>query len=835
MSEFDLRTGKVGPSLGMYPGGEDVQENNAGVGHTMIQDFNDDNLIKLSLSRSSTNNGLLIYRHASLGSNPVIDIELSETAPAGQSFIKVTDVTGISQGDKIFGIDNLSTSVESRDDNDNLIPAGINTVFSVNTTTNRINFIDPDNPSLYGSVTGGAVAEGTKGKIVLGNIEESSDNGQSRSKLDGILGPKDLGSGTNNITWKDYGNYDQVTWTTKGTSNEYDSDEIHFPAIATTGHRKGWAIDEVVEIGVGTVFLKNSYKFNDDKSIIQDGSVVAFGTTSIVYMTHDNTFSLKTAIDDTVASGGNYLNLSSGTYLAEKIVIPSGFTITGNGKNSVLKQQYYSNSADDHGAPKFTGKITASQSVIEEIDDLTNLVVGMAINIDSGNANVTQPNANQIIQTINTTNKSITLSLDFIGSGTDTGVKFSAGNPLSSDGNFISLSDSNAKDVTIKDVTIDGNSSNNILYDDSTTSLKIDNYLVNLNGADSSLFKSSEIRNSPGDGLYVGNSNRMSIENSAFVDGSLTDRYPFQPLSADGAKVLRVNDSLFENYPGSLDVSATEVVMTGGNIIRNCGTGIRIHASSKITTTNNVILGPSDEYIPSPDIYDSDFNSINLTVKKGEEFYTPVYQYIRNGSEYDLSHIPDEEDAATALASGGIVAGIATIINEGASNESLGDKFLMFSRTNQESSTNGTQFGYLSFKLTSTQTSTLVGSASSALGYDIVATEFLDVPFGFTDSVTIDSGAFNQTGAGATNYTVTIINRDQHVAFSIGDVVKLQGHGSSPEVGLGTVSQKTVSATTATIKIDISPTTTTSVNGGKNGYILIRNTFTIAKGRVGVI
>ena len=293
----------------------------------------------------------------------------------------------------------------------------------------------------------------------------------------------------------------------------------------------------------------------------------------------------------------------------------------------------------------------------------------------------------------------------------------------------------------------------------------------------------------------------MSIENSAFVDGSLTDRFSFQPLSASNAKVLRVNDSLFENYPGALDVSATEVVMTGGNIIRNCGTGIRIHASSKITTTNNVILGPSDEYIPSPDIYDSDFNSVNITVDTGEEFHTPFYQYIRNGSEYDLSGVDS------------IVAGIGTIINEGANNESLGSKFLLFSQTNQESSTNGTQFGYLSFKLTAPQTATLVGSATSALGYDIIATEFLDIPLGFTTSVTINSGAFNQTGAGATNYTLTLNNKDEHVAFAVGDVVKLQNHESSPAIGIGTVSQKTVSATTATVKIDISATTVSSING----------------------
>ena len=804
LSEYDLKTGKVGVSSQMEP--------LTGVGHTMIEDFNDVNLIKLTLKRSSTDNGLLVFRQDTFGSNPLKDITLAQNAVAGVSTIKLTDATGIQVGDQIIGIGSLSVHPATTSG-----PAGINTVDSIS-----------GNVITLESATAALINSGTTAKLV----DSSTTADQSDAKLVAILGPKDLTTALNDIIWKDYGNYDQVSWTTKGLSNEYDSDQIHFPAIATTGHRKGWATDEVVEIGIGTIFVKNSYKFNND---LTAGAGVGFGTNSVVYVTHDNTFSLRTAIDKTVASGGNYLNLGSGTYLAEKVVIPAGFTITGNGKNSIIKQQYYSNSADDHAAPRFTGNIAPASANITNVSDLTNLTLGMSLNLDGGGGTVTAPTGITTITAINTSTKVITIDATFGGTGTATGAKFSAGNSLSFDGNFVVVSDSNAKDVTIKDCTIDGNSSNNILFDDSTTDKETANYLVNMNGVDSSLFKSSEIRNSPGSGLYVGNSNRMSIENSAFVDGSLTDRFSFQPLSASNAKVLRVNDSLFENYPGALDVSATEVVMTGGNIVRNCGTGIRIHASSKITTTNNVILGPSDEYIPSPDIYDSDFNSINLTVDTDEEFHTPFYQYIRNGSEYDLSHIPDEDDPATVLTTGGIIAGIGTIINEGASNESLGDKFLMFSRTNQESSTNGTQFGYLSFKLTAAQTSTLVGSATSALGYDIVATEFLDIPLGFTTSVNINSGAFNQTGAGATNYTITLNNRDEHVAFAVGDVVKLQNHESTPEVGVGTVSQKTVSATTATVKIDIQPTTTNSINGGETGYILIRNIFTIAKGRVGVI
>ena len=190
------------------------------------------------------------------------------------------------------------------------------------------------------------------------------------------------------------------------------------------------------------------------------------------------------------------------------------------------------------------------------------------------------------------------------------------------------------------------------------------------------------------------------------------------------------------------------------------------------------------------------------------------------------------------MSSASIVCGIATIINEGAANETLGDTFLEMDQTTQATSSTGMQFGYVQFKLPLSKSSTLVGSGSSALGYTIIATEYLSVPIGFTTSVGITTGAFNQTGAGATNYTVTLSSSEDHVGFSTGDIVRLVNHESTPDLtGIAcTVSQKTVGAITATLRLDLpTPTTVSSVNGQESGYITIRNVFSIAKGRVGVI
>ena len=199
--------------------------------------------------------------------------------------------------------------------------------------------------------------------------------------------------------------------------------------------------------------------------------------------------------------------------------------------------------------------------------------------------------------------------------------------------NFVTVGTNvNTKDMTVSDITLDGNSGNSIRLLN-----EVDNYLAVFTGTNSTLFKSMEIRNSPAHGLTIEDSRRVSIENCTFVDGSLTDRYPFEPLGAQESEVLRVNDSLFENYPGPVDLSVTSVVSTGGNIIRNCGTGLRTFATGKITTSNNILLGPADEFLPTPDLYDSDFNSINVTIDTQADFDGPVMQYIENGQPKDIS------------------------------------------------------------------------------------------------------------------------------------------------------------------------------------------------------
>ena len=659
-AEYNYRDGRVGFSSAIGP--------TVGIGHTTLDNFNDLNHVSLTMARSNTNNGLLVYRQQHTGQGAAGD----------------------------------------RDIND--------------------------------------------------------------SKLIGILGPKELGSSTSGIVWKDYGNYDQTNWSNNGTANEYDADQIHFPNMAVVNHRRGWVIDTVTSIGTSSIVLSGS-------GLLNIGFGTGTATTAEVKLAHDNTYSLAHAIDRTIANGGNYLDVPSGTYLTNNLVIPTGFTLKGNGKNTIIKRQYFAQDAND-------GEGTSLQF--------------------TGN---------------------------MIGIGTATDID---GNPVS-------------KDVTIQDLTIDGNFTNNILHGSPLVDNSSDNYLVYLRNIQSSLIKGVEVRNSAAHGVYVRDSSRLSIENCAIVDGGQTDRYTFYPIFAQDSSVLRLNDSIIENYSGPVDLSACSVVVTGGNIIRNCGTGIRMFASGKITTTNNIILGPSDEWIPSPDIHDSDYNSVNVTIDRTTNFNGPVMQYIRDGNAYDVSTNKIRI----------ISAGIGPIVGQGTTNETLGTRFMKFDVPTLDDGTFGRKNGYIQLGLTTAQTATL--GLSSALGYDILAQEFLEHPIGLTTTVGIQTGIWDSIGAGQTQYTVQLEDVTQLPAFAVGDIVKLVNHSVSPSLASVefTVAEKiTVDASNKRLRLTnpvvwnpatddyvsgwnaTGAGTTTSIQNGvaaAGDYITIRERFTIAKGRVGVI
>ncbi len=637
VAEYNLRSGIVGPAAQALPA--------AGISGTTLDNMNADSHSSLTLSRSSVNNGLLIYRQEFTGT---------------------------------------------------------------------------------------------------GNASNANIN---NAKLIGILGRKELGnSATSAINWKDYGNYDQTAWAGKGVDNEFigagaTTNQIHFPVIASTSSHRGWDIDGVVSIANSSITLSGNYNLNSGNA---------------VKVVHDNTYALKQAIDTTVANGGNTLTLYGGTFLTNKLTIPTNFTITGNGKNTIIKKQYFGNDMDD-----------------------------------------------------------------------------GEGNTLMLNGNLVGIGTTTAKDITIQNITFDGNNVNNINF-----SSESENYLLFLEGIESGLIKDIEIRNSSASGLYLNMSKRVSVENCTFVDGCLSDRDYFRPLSAQGSEVFRLNGCLIENYPGSVDVSSSTVVAATGNIIRNCGTGLEAYATGKITTINNIMLGPADEWLPSPDIYDSDWDGVNITVTKGSTFEGPVLQFLEDGEAKDLR--------ATQLDR--LIGGIGTMVGLGGTNAntvSLGATFLPLNLLTPETGTYGKQNGYIQVGLTPTQTNTL--GIGSVLGYNIKAVEYQSVPTGLSTYVGVSTGVWGggggaTIGSGCTNYLITLKDSNDFNSFAEGDIIKLVGHEATPDLGSQemTVGKKTDGVLKKLeMRFNPNPGSTAinssgGANGEETGYIYKRKVFTIAYGRVGV-
>ena len=677
----------------------------------------------------------------------------------------------------------------------------------------------------------------------------------NESRLVAILGEKQLKGLTSGITWLDYGTYEQTEWSPKSAKNEYvgtattdgATDQIHFPVIGTTGAKRGWNLDEVVSIGASSITLADSYYTNQ---------AVSFGSTTVVKVVHDNTYSLKSAIDKTVASGGNYLTLPSGVYLANKLVVPTSFTLKGNGKNTILKQQYFATDANDD-----------------------------------------------------------------------------AGNSLDNDGNFVGIGITNGSDITISDLTIDGNSSNNVTFDGT-----LDNYLVYFKGVTSALFKDMEIRNTPGGGLLVNNSKRVSVENSTFVDGCLSDVDAFKPLDAQNSETVRVNDNLFENYPGPVDLSVTSVVSTGGNIIRNCGTGLDAYATAKISTSNNIILGPSDEWVPSPDIYDSDWNSVNVSISTTSDWYGPRILYLEDNAAKDMS-----SGKVTVTARIGELVGLYNTTT----TPSIGSTIIELQSGTIDDAADDIdrEHGYYSLTLpqgtlddsSDKGTWVLKDYKLKPLAYEAVATEYRTKPVGYAATVGIATGYWTHdgvneanTGIACTQYIVRLQTPAHFTGIATGHVCKIPGHSMSPDIsgkamkiagknnvnaenkqfvlsfaGISSYKSYTIPASSANVNDEITIpnhgfatrdgltyidssanaivgiatntehyviyvtddkikladtpdlatsgsalnitnigsgnhrfaniTAVSASNGGENGYISIRNTFTIFKGRVGVI
>ena len=225
-----------------------------------------------------------------------------------------------------------------------------------------------------------------------------------------------------------------------------------------------------------------------------------------------------------------------------------------------------------------------------------------------------------------------------------------------------SLTDSTSesvKDITMRDMVIDGNYNSQTRLGLSTTPQA--NALIYCEDIENANFSSLDIKNSIGDGIYAETANRLSIQNCSVFDNSITYATFDSPLNATNSTVLKVSDSAFLASPGPVDITTSEVVAFNSCIIRNCGTGIRIYGAKSANTENNLVLGPDDEWIPTEDIYDSDYNSVNII----------CYKTVGTGTNGSIKFTFVEDNLAKDLTNTTVSASVYKILVDNLGNETI--------------------------------------------------------------------------------------------------------------------------------------------------------------------
>jgi hypothetical protein len=221
-----------------------------------------------------------------------------------------------------------------------------------------------------------------------------------------------------------------------------------------------------------------------------------------------------------------------------------------------------------------------------------------------------------------------------IGNGGKTTLRKLSWSSFSDYGNKMIRNLSGDDNLNLNDIIIDGNMQNQYLLNESIDIYS--NYIVDCKG-DNPKFIGVKIRNPIGGGINAFEAEQFTFVNSKVLDGGLSDRYDYSPLNLNSASEILVTSNLFRNFPSAVDASIVTTGSIVGNIIKNCGTGLFTYGSTNLVTSPNILMGPANEFLPTPDILNSVYDSANIKLEKDTNFNSDVYTYQENGELFDLT------------------------------------------------------------------------------------------------------------------------------------------------------------------------------------------------------
>jgi hypothetical protein len=446
---------------------------------------------------------------------------------------------------------------------------------------------------------------------VLDKDGNAVENHNNRVNLIAIIGQRDIGSpSTSSFTYLDYGPFDRTTWGFFNTDGSYSSKyqdirniKLSYTLDDITADKPstpGWSTRTVLDVDYDNnrLIISNSTGSNDSTSL----SLVDNYNT-LTYMDSEQSNFIPSELAPLVGTYPEY----------NRIQVVHDDTV---GIQTAIQQQI------QKGLRSLF--LIGGSYLVRRLDIPSKFSL-----VGSGKATVIKK---QYFDT----------SFDTEGVSSEYSRAYAAiwcRSPFDQAGNPTTSTSLSIEDVTIRDLVIDGNNHSNIRG--GITTRPEGNTLVYADEIRNVNFSSLDIRNSIGDGITAQRATRMSIQNCNIFDNSTTYQTFDSPLQATDATVLKVSDSAFLSNPGPVDITTSEVVAFNSCIIRNSGTGLRVFGSRSANTENNLILGPDDEWIPTEDIYDSDFNSVNITCDKttGTGTGGPIrFTYVEENVAKDLSN-----------------------------------------------------------------------------------------------------------------------------------------------------------------------------------------------------
>lgn len=388
-------------------------------------------------------------------------------------------------------------------------------------------------------------------------------------------------------TFNDFGDLIINDWANRTNGSYVNNNLLEYIPKTIAGrlnaiHEKGYQYVRVNEVNADNTFTVKSIQPNASISIQADDDqqLKLYHDNSVVYDDNNNLIGgLQYIIDEKDNIDDDILDLPPGTYHTGLISIPNNFTLRGKSRfSTTLKlpplDDYVDNRTHRHAA--------GLESDVYQTGSYSNTLIGL-----------TQPNNN-----------------------------------------------TTENNVSVENITLDGNFINRFKSkEDSQASILADS-IVRAENVSRCLFRGCLIKNSIGGGIYAPVSKNLSIENCDIIDNSieLRDTEFYSPLLVIGSSDLNVTNNRIVNSTSSADASNTVRGSFVGNIIKNTNTGLVTYGSTSLITTPNLILGPANEFLGTTDVFDSEFDSINIDLFQNTSGYTsPVINFQREGENAHLS------------------------------------------------------------------------------------------------------------------------------------------------------------------------------------------------------